>query len=806
MKAAKQRIYTKTERILLSILLVSASLGACVFVSVTYVLSSNRLVEKIADVALHESTALVESWIATKGETISTIAAGIAAQQGREEGTRAFLAGVLGGDSDFIDIFYGSAEPPSRRGFASYGSGWRAPEGYDWTTRPWFLQALAKEGVVVSAPYKDLQTGKIIVSISMQVRAGGRMIGVVSSDISTQTVRRIIEGNYIAAGSTIALVNEEGDYIEFGESRAALAGNAFGDGALLPWKARILAGEFLIRSSSITDRYVASIGLPRLGWVMLASGPLSTFEDIRWSTASILAVILFLDALFLAMLVRSWRTSNQLRLATDTIAETNRGLERVVEERTASLRNILDNAEEGFFTFGSSLVVDPSYSKGCLGIFGKEIGGQSVPDVLFPGRSDTIADFRQGFELYFSGKSKAGIIIDLTEKQTSIRDRIIEISYKETAGQRILCILADVTLARASEEKGRAEAAIQKRILRALNNKHSFARFLESADDLFARLEVYAGKAPSGEEAADFARALHGFKGDAGFFAFDASQELAHEAETLLGDSRLLGTEVSYKEMLSQLRKAYYRELRAITDAMGEKWLEEASGITMPRDAFRKLVLYVLKKTPDDARLLSFLDSFRKIPVSELFTRLAFVAATTAERLGKKVAPMAIVGGEQKIVPDRYQGLAEACIHLVNNMVDHGIEYPYEREAIQKPPEGRIQLAISMEKAAMILEFRDDGRGINPREIELVAREKGLIPEGRSLQSSELFALLFADGFSTRKEASMTSGRGVGLAAVKAEVAKLGGAIEVRSKLGKGSSFEITIPLAARNSAGKEHS
>lgn len=137
-------------------------------------------------------------------------------------------------------------------------------------------------------------------------------------------------------------------------------------------------------------------------------------------------------------------------------------------------------------------------------------------------------------------------------------------------------------------------------------------------------------------------------------------------------------------------------------------------------------------------------------------------------------------------------------MHLVNNMVDHGIEYPYEREAIQKPQEGRIELVITIEKTTMVLEFHDDGRGINPREIERVAREKGLIPEDRSLQNSELFDLLFLDGFTTRKEASTVSGRGVGLAAIQAEVAKLGGTIEVRSRLGKGSSFEITVPLAAK--------
>jgi two-component system chemotaxis sensor kinase CheA len=430
-------------------------------------------------------------------------------------------------------------------------------------------------------------------------------------------------------------------------------------------------------------------------------------------------------------------------------------------------------------------------------ILGREIAGLSAPDVLFPGMTETIAEFRQGFSLYFEGKTKASIIFDLTEKQTSIRDRIVSITYKETSGQRILCILTDVTLAVAMSEKNRAETETQQRVLRALHHKLFFAQFIESAEDLFSRLAVYAEQAPSDEEMTDFIRSMHTFKGNAGFFSFAATQGLAHEAETFMADSRLLGSAISFRDMLEHLRKAYWRELKAIMDTMGEKWIDETSGISIPRDSYQKLLAYVRRKTPLDPKLILYLDSFRKVSIAELFSRLPFAASTTAERLGKKVAPMTITGGSQKLVPDGFQALAEVCVHIVNNMVDHGIEYPYEREALQKKTEGRIELSISVEKGVMLLEFKDDGRGINPREIEKAAREKGLLPEGRSLQNAELYDFLFLDGFSTRKEVSTISGRGVGLAAVQAEISKLGGSIEVRSRLGKGSSFELTIPLNA---------
>jgi len=455
----------------------------------------------------------------------------------------------------------------------------------------------------------------------------------------------------------------------------------------------------------------------------------------------------------------------RLFLATEKIEEANRNLERIVDERTASLRNILDNAEEGFFTFGESQVIDPNFSRGCLDIFGKDIAGLSAPDVLFPGMDQIVSDFRQGFGLYFLGKSKAQIIFDLTEKQTTIRDRVIRIAYKETAGQRILCILTDVTLELDVAEKKRKESENQARILRAIHNKHFFAQFTESADNLFSYLELYARQEPTAEEKTSLMRLMHTFKGDSGFFAFNETQTIAHESETLISDSGALGTTISFKEILIQVRKAYYKELKTITDTMGERWIEESNGVLIVRGEYQKLVAYIRRKLPDDSKLLLFLDSFHKISLNELFSRLPFAAAVAAEKLGKKINPMAIVGGAARVVLDRYMPLVEACVHIVTNMVDHGIEYPYEREAIQKPPAGTVRLSIAIDKSTMILEFTDDGRGINPREIERIARDKGLIPAGRSLQNSELFALLFEDGFSTRKDITTTSGRGVGLAA-----------------------------------------
>lgn len=793
MAEAPRKIRSRKAQIAITAALVAATMGACALIVVAYLDGLNSSIAKIANAELGRTASGVAAWVQVKSTTIQAVSKAAASFNDHPQELQEFLTNTLGSDGDFSDIYFATAEGPGRGGYTLNASGAPTPEGFDWTTRPWFSSALKSDGIVATEPYVDVVTGRTIISVSQRILFRGWMIGVVSSDVFTETVEKIVSESFISENSKIDLLRSDGFYV------ADVKANAFVDHPeLIPLKDEILAGKFTIKADPFKDSYYASLGLPGMNQILLARGKLSDFQDTSRTIFTLVAVLFFLAALFVLLLVRSWQSYAQLAAATAAVERANKGLEQTVLNRTAALRNILDNAEEGFFTFGEDLTIDPGYSKGCADIFGREIQGLLAPEVLFPGMTEVINDFKQGFELYFGGKSKAAIIFDLTEKKATIRDKILVVTYKETAGNKILCILNDVTLETRIAEKNREEAERQGRILRALRHKHFFSQFVDAADDLFALLDVFGGKEPTAAEASELLRALHTFKGDCGFFRFSETQETAHESETLLSDSRTLGTSVSYKEIAVQLRRAYYRELKAVTDTMGEKWLDEAGSVVIPLDAFRKIHDYVRKTLPSETKLAQYLDFYRKIPLAELFSRLPFVAAATAEKLGKKVEPMKISGGGQRVVPDRFEALAEACIHIVNNMVDHGIEYPYEREAVQKLPAGKIELDIDAGKSEIAISFSDDGRGINPREIEKIARERGLLEEGKSLSPSALLNLVFEEGFSTKGGASTVSGRGIGLAAVKAEVVKLGGTIEAKSKIGKGTTFDIVIPLVGK--------
>jgi two-component system chemotaxis sensor kinase CheA len=134
-------------------------------------------------------------------------------------------------------------------------------------------------------------------------------------------------------------------------------------------------------------------------------------------------------------------------------------------------------------------------------------------------------------------------------------------------------------------------------------------------------------------------------------------------------------------------------------------------------------------------------------------------------------------------------------VHMVRNAVDHGVEAPGDRERAGKPRAGRVKLAAFQQGGSVIVELRDDGRGLNRDRILAKAIEKGLVSANHSLTDSEINALIFAPGFSTAEQVTDISGRGVGMDVVRRNIESIRGRVEIHSVLGQGTTFQIRLPL-----------
>ncbi len=186
--------------------------------------------------------------------------------------------------------------------------------------------------------------------------------------------------------------------------------------------------------------------------------------------------------------------------------------------------------------------------------------------------------------------------------------------------------------------------------------------------------------------------------------------------------------------------------------------------------------------------------SIRAQPVKPLFQRMARIVRE-ASAATQKSAKLVTEGENTEVDKTVIERLSDPLTHILRNAVDHGIEKPEDREAAGKSRVGEIRLSASHRSGSVCIEIRDDGAGVNRPRVKQIAIEKGLIPENAELTDSEIDNLLFLPGFSTAKEVSNLSGRGVGMDVVKNAVTALGGRINITSHPGKGSTFTIILPL-----------
>jgi two-component system, chemotaxis family, sensor kinase CheA len=183
----------------------------------------------------------------------------------------------------------------------------------------------------------------------------------------------------------------------------------------------------------------------------------------------------------------------------------------------------------------------------------------------------------------------------------------------------------------------------------------------------------------------------------------------------------------------------------------------------------------------------------RLIPVAEIFARMPFVVRDLARQTKKKVR-LKLTGQETAIDKYLIERLKDPLLHLVRNAFSHGVETPEERAASSKSEEATIELSASTAGDSVLIEVWDDGRGINPNAIIQRAEKLGLeIPE--TVNNESILKILCSSGFSTREDADLTSGRGVGMAVVQATVRELGGNLTLASEEGRGTRFTIRLPL-----------
>ncbi|MEI6565830.1 MAG: chemotaxis protein CheA [Verrucomicrobiota bacterium] len=238
-------------------------------------------------------------------------------------------------------------------------------------------------------------------------------------------------------------------------------------------------------------------------------------------------------------------------------------------------------------------------------------------------------------------------------------------------------------------------------------------------------------------------------------------------------------------------------KLDSLIDLVGEMVVAQAQVLEDP--ALAKLEsqqlarnLSHLRRISNDLQRISM--SLRMVPIRSTFHKMTRLVRDLSAKAGKLVE-LRLSGEETELDRNIIEELSDPLVHMIRNSVDHGIEKPEVRVARGKPARGEIRLRARHEGGNVVIEITDDGAGINAERVLAKARERGIIEPNAELTEKEIFALLFAPGFSTAESITDISGRGVGMDVVKRNVDKLRGKIEIESVPQRGSTFTIYLPL-----------
>ena len=186
--------------------------------------------------------------------------------------------------------------------------------------------------------------------------------------------------------------------------------------------------------------------------------------------------------------------------------------------------------------------------------------------------------------------------------------------------------------------------------------------------------------------------------------------------------------------------------------------------------------------------------SIRMMPIGNTFSNFKRLVRDLSEELGKQIN-LETEGAETELDKTVIEKLNDPLIHLIRNSIDHGIEQPAVRAQKGKPKSGTIRLTAEHAGAHVLIAIKDDGAGIDPDAIRRKAIEKNIISADANLTEKELYALIFAPGFSMAKTVTNVSGRGVGMDVVKKGIDGLKGTIDITSKINEGTTITLKLPL-----------
>jgi len=509
-----------------------------------------------------------------------------------------------------------------------------------------------------------------------------------------------------------------------------------------------------------------------------------------------------------------------------TINETMQNLDKLVSERSAELRMIMDTVPVGLMSIltlsHEDYRVNPEYSKTCEKILNKqELRGRNYLDVI--GLTKRKGDLRNDMAKFLDlltqqllpEEDMAGLnpcdeleVVNDDGNSTWAKINYHLIHKGEDKKPDILVVLEDITRAKAMQEEIARSERENMQLKAIAEDPDLFCDFLTESkkmlDQVVENSHQLADASDPKPLVNDMFRGVHTIKGTAASFGLGGISQLAAELENSLDDLRQadqIDSETIDKtqKSLAELNKATDEIVEKTEKLLGQKI---GDGDTVLRVSANdiKLLIENVSQMPipvnEKESIVKTLQSFRSVSVKKGLGQALKIIPGLIERLDKNVA-FELNDNNLRLDCDLSKELNTPFVHLIRNAFDHGIEYSEERVENGKPDQGLVKLSIKDDADHLTLILSDDGKGLDPEKLKASAIGKGLITEeeAANMPDAEAQRIIFLPGFSTAETVSDVSGRGVGMDAVVHTIESiLGGKVDIDSHLGKGTTFSIQIP------------
>lgn len=506
----------------------------------------------------------------------------------------------------------------------------------------------------------------------------------------------------------------------------------------------------------------------------------------------------------------------EVNASRNKLAEWNKDLEQTIQRRTASVRNLLDNAGQGFLTFGADLAVDSEFSSECHNIFGFNINGKSFPELIYPDNAED-KDFLITLInkiLEAQDEMQRSIYLSLLPEEVTLGNKCLQISYKiimdkDTGATEVfMVIMTDITYKRMLEDKVEQERNVLKMVVKVVTSHDDFIEVVREYRE-FCRSKLpmlLSGKQCSDELFYEICRTVHTFKGTFSLFDMSNIVEKLHGFEAEISECR----ESKDPHSLERLREYVSgqeaeewlgADFNILKDILGEQFLDREDTIVVEKSrllAIEEKMLLTLSSV-ECRLLLPEIKKLRQKPFKEILKGIPGYTYKLADKLDKMMNPIVIEAENILVDLDKYQSFSKSLIHVFRNIIDHGLETPDERLESGKPEYCNVRCEIRLAGDTINLTISDDGRGFDFAKIKQKLIDKGLVgvEAACALADDETIQLMMDNRISTKDDVTYTSGRGLGLSTVKEETEKLGGSFRVIAERGKGTRYVFKLPYEA---------